>query len=156
MKKEFKIRHATVADIVSDREHRQIPLIRPDDGITEIVAAFKKSRHARLVYVVDENHFISGAISLGNLEKHLLFHLNNSEIDNLHLTDMALAETAEDFIDRPVISAKLSDKIEDVLTTMLNASIKEIPVVDDLGKLVADMTLVDIISVCLKDLLHEE
>ncbi|MBC8319025.1 MAG: CBS domain-containing protein [Desulfobulbaceae bacterium] len=153
MSKYHKIQHATVNDIVSDKERRQIPQVHPDDGVAEIVAAFKKSRHARLVYVVDENQHLSGAISLGNLAKHLLFHLNDKEIDNLHLMDMALAETAMDYIDRPVVSAKISDNIEPVLANMLKASIKEIPIVDDQKKLVADLTLVDILDCCLEDLL---
>lgn len=148
-----EIQHATVNDIVSDKERRQIPQVHPDAGVNEIVAAFKKSRHARLVYVVNEKQYLHGAISLGNLAKHLLFHLNDREVDNLHLMDMALAETAIDYIDRPVVSAKLSDNIEPVLTNMLKASIKEIPVVDDQGKLVADLTLVDILNCCLEDLL---
>ena len=70
--------------------------------------------------------------------------------------NMALAETAMDYIDRPLVSAKLSDSIEPVLANMLKASIKEIPVVDDQGKLLADMTLVDILDCCLEDLLHEK
>ena len=150
------IQHATVNDIISDTERRQIPQVHPDDGVAEIVAAFKKSRHARLVYVVDEKQHLSGAISLGHLAKHLLFHLNDKEIDNLHLMDMALAETAMDYIDRPVVSAKISDNIEPVLANMLKASIKEIPIVDDQGKLVADLTIVDILDCCLEDLLYEE
>ena len=67
--------------------------------------------------------------------------------------DMALAETAMDYIDRPVVSAKISDNIEPVLANMLKASIKEIPIVDDQKKLVADLTLVDILDCCLEDLL---
>jgi CBS domain-containing protein len=102
---------------------------------------------------VSEDLRLYGAISLGNLAKHLLFHLNEKEIDNLHLTNMALAETAMDYIDRPLISAKISDKIETVLANMLKASIKEIPIVDDQGRLVADLTLVDILNSCLEDLL---
>lgn len=148
-----EIQHATVNDIVSDTERRQIPQVHPDDDVAAIVAAFKKSRHARLVYVVNEKQHLHGAISLGNLAKHLLFHLNGKEIDNLHLTNMALVETAIDYIDRPVVSAKISDKIEPILANMLKASIKEIPIVDDEGKLVADLTLVDILNCCLEDLL---
>ena len=156
MSTHHKMQHAAVSDIVSDKERRQIPQVHPGDGLSKIVAAFKKSRHARLVYVVDENQHLSGAISLGNLAKHLLFHLNDREIDNLHLMNMALAETAMDYIDRPVISAELSDSIEAVLAKMLKASIKEIPIIDTQGRLVADMTLVDILDCCLEDLLHEK
>lgn len=154
MTTQYGIRNATVADIISDIERRQIPQVKLDDGVAEIIAAFQKSRHARLVYTVTEDQHLYGAISLGNLAKHILFHLNDREIDNLHLTNMALAETAMDYIDRPVISAELSDSIEAVLSKMLKASIKEIPIVDSQGRLVADLTLVDILNSCLEDLIE--
>jgi len=86
MKTARQIHNTTVADIISEEERRRIPQVRPDDGVAEIVATFYKSRHTRLVYVVSEKQQLQGAISLGNLEKHLLFHLNTREIDSLLMT----------------------------------------------------------------------
>ena len=87
------------------------------------------------------------------MEKHILFHLNNREIDNLHLTSMAFTETAEDYIERPIITAKLSENIHSVLTRMLESSIKEIPIVDNQGRLIADLTLIEILNTCLDDII---
>jgi len=36
---------------------------------------------------------------------------------------------------------------------MLSANIKEIPVLDDQGRLVGDLTIVDILQICAKDIL---
>ncbi len=145
---------ATVAELIAAVGQRPLAHVSPKAGVKEIIAAFAKARHARLVYVADKEKRLSGMISLGNLVKHLFFHLHSAEIDNLHLMSMAISETAADFIDRPVIVAHLSESIEQVLERMLTAGIKAIPVVDDRGRLVGDLTLVDILHLCAKDILQ--
>ena len=57
------ITRATVSDIVSSTDRRQIPQVSLDAGMREIVASFKKSRHARLVYVIDENSRLYGIVT---------------------------------------------------------------------------------------------
>lgn len=145
---------ATVAELIAAVGHRQLAHVSPQAGEKEIITAFAKAEHTRLVYVVDNEKRLSGVISLGNLVKHLLFHLHGGEIDNLHLMSMATSETAADFIDRPMITAQLSETIEPVLERMLLAGIKEIPVLDDQGRLVGDLTLVDILHLCARDILQ--
>lgn len=145
---------ATVAELIESTGQRQLAHISPKAGIKEIITAFAGAKHTRLAYVVDDEKRLSGVISLGNLTKHLLFHHCDKAIDNLHLISMATSETAADFIDQPVITARLSETIEPVLERMLSANIKEIPVVDDQGRLVGDLTLVDILHLCAKDILQ--
>jgi CBS domain-containing protein len=152
-KKQFSIQKATVADLIASIGQRQLPQVSPGAKEAEIVAAFGRAEHARLVYVVDGQQQLVGVISLGNLTRHLLFHLSGAEMDNLHLLNMALAETAEDYIDRQLITANLSESIELVLKRMLKAAVKEVPVLDGQGRLVADLTLVDILNGCSEDLL---
>lgn len=146
--KHYSIENASVADLTDTVGSRDLPLVGPDAGVSEIIAAFDRARHARLIYVVDTKQHILGVISLGNVAKHLLFHLNETAIDNLHLVNMALAERAEDYIDRPTIYARPADNIDQILKKMLKAGIKEVPVIDSTGKLVADLTLVDIFKYC--------
>ena len=147
---------ATVAELIEAVGQRQIAHVLPKAGVREIITAFAKSEHARQVYVVDNKKLLSGVISLGNLAKHLLFHHCDKAVDNLQLISMATSETAADFIDRPVISAHLSETIEPVLERMLSANIKEIPVLDDQGRLIGDLTLVDILHLCAKDFLNND
>ncbi len=145
---------STVAEFIESTEQRQLAHVSPTSELREIISAFARAAHTRLVYVIDNERHLSGAISLGNLSKHLFFHHFGKPIDNLHLISMATSETAADFIDRPVITAHLSETIEPVLVRMLAANIKEIPVINDQGQLVGDLTLVDILHLCAKDLLQ--
>jgi len=144
---------STIAEIIGVIGERRLATVSSKAGFPEIINAFSRAEHARLVYVMEENQHLIGVISLGNLAKHLLFHHNFKAIDNLHLISMATSETAADFIDRPVITAHLSEIIEPVLERMLTANIKEIPVVDDQGRLIGDLTLVDILHLCSRDIL---
>ncbi len=144
----------TVSELMTAIGQRQLAYSSPKAEVKEIISAFAKAEHTRLVYVVDSEKRLSGVISLGNLTKHLFFHHVNKAIDNLHLISMATAETAADFIDRPVVVAHLSETIEPVLERMLSANIKEIPVLDDQECLVGDLTLVDILQFCARDILQ--
>lgn len=145
---------ATVAELLEAIGKRQLGIVSPNVEVNEIIATFARAEHTRLIYVVDNEERLSGVISLGNLSKHLLFHHCSKEIDNLHLISMATSETATDFIDRPMIIAQLSETIEPVLERMLRANIKEIPVVNDQGRLVGDLTIVDILQLCARDILQ--
>ncbi len=147
---------STVAEIVDAIAKRRLATVPPGAALPEIIKAFAGAEHARLVYVVGKDQHLIGVISLGNLAKHLLFHHNGKAIDNLHLMSMATSETALDFIDRPVVSAHLAETIEPVLERMLSADIKEIPVLDEQGQVVADLTLVDILHLCARDILDND
>lgn len=142
----------TVAELLTAIGHRQLAYVSPKAEVQEIISAFVKAEHARLVYVVDDENRLSGIISLGNLSRHLFFNHCNKAIDNLHLISMATSKTAADFIDRPTIAAHPSESIEPVLERMLSAGIKEIPVLDETGHLVGDLTLVDILQHCAMDI----
>ena len=145
--------NATVAEIIEAVGTRPLAMVSPQAELPEIITAFSKAAHARLVYVVDSDQHLLGAISLGNLTQHLLFHHCPTAVDNLHLLSLATAETAHDFIDRPVLSAHSTETIEPVLERMLAANIKEIPVLDDQECLIGDLTLVDILHICTKAIL---
>ena len=147
---------STVAEILDTVGKRQLATVFPEAGFPEIIDAFARAEHARLVYVVEHDQQLIGVISLGHMAKHLLFHHCDKAVDNLHLISMATSETATDFIDRPVITAHLSETIEPVLERMLSANIKEIPVLDDQGRLIGDLTLVDILHLCAKEFLNHE
>ncbi|MEA3470046.1 MAG: CBS domain-containing protein [Thermodesulfobacteriota bacterium] len=142
----------TVSELLTAIGQRQLAYVSPKAKVQEIISAFARVEHARLVYVVDNDKHLSGVISLGNLSRHLFFHHCNKAIDNLHLISMATSETAADFVDRPTIAAHLSESIEPVLERMLSAGIKEIPVLDETEHLVGDLTLVDILQHCSMDI----
>jgi CBS domain-containing protein len=58
---------------------------------------------------------------------------------------MSVSETAGDFMQREPVFAILSDKVEDILQRMIDHNVKEIPILDDEKRVVADLTIVDLL-----------
>lgn len=137
-----------VSDVVKLYNREETPVVRHDDGIEAVIETFARASHSRLVYVIDEKEKLCGVISLGGLARHLLFFHEGGGIDNLHLTSMALAENAEDFVDGPPFTVHMAENVDEVMEKMMTHKIKEVPVVDDQDKIVADITMVDLLTYC--------
>ncbi len=135
-----------IADLIKDLDHRKIPVINEEAGIDEIIQAFARSTHSRLVYVVDPKGRLKGFLSLGNLVRHVFFHLHEFHINTRRLTHIALSEKAGHFMQRAPHFAVASDDMEAVLQRMIKENIKEIPIVDEEKKVVADLTIVDFLD----------
>lgn len=59
---------------------------------------------------------------------------------------MAISETASDFMQREPLFTVASDDVEDVLQRMIKNNVKEIAIVDDQKRVVADLTIVDLLK----------
>lgn len=59
---------------------------------------------------------------------------------------MAISETAGHFMQRLPHFAVASDDLKEVLQRMVKNNIKEIPIVDNDKKIVADLTIVDLLN----------
>ncbi len=132
-----------IADLITTLKERKIPVIYEQAGISEIIEAFAGSSHSRLLYVVDQEERLKGFISLGNLVRHVFFGYHDPYIDTRKLTHMAISETADHFMQRDPHFAVASEDLQEVLQRMIKNNIKEIPIVDDEKKIVADLTIVD-------------
>jgi len=135
-----------IADLIRNMKQRKIPVIYEQASISEIIEAFVASTHSRLLYVVDQEGRLTGFISLGNLIRHVFFHYHEPYIDTRKLTHMALSETAGHFMQRTPHFAVASDDLQEVLQRMVKDNIKEIPIVDNEKKIVADLTIVDLLN----------
>jgi CBS domain-containing protein len=144
---------ATVAEFVELLHERKLARVYPDADIKKILSTFTDTEHTRLIYVVSKEQKLLGVISTGNLARNLLIRLQKNEIDNLRLMHAITAKTAADFIDKPLLTACLSETIEPILQRMISANIKEIPILDNQGHLVGDLTLLDILHICADDIL---
>ena len=132
--------------LLNDLEHRRVPVIEEQANIDEIIQAFVRSAHSRLLYVVDRNGRLKGFLSLGNLVRHVFFHFHEPHIDTRSITHMAVSEKAGHFMQRAPLSARASDDMQKVLQQMIRENIKEIPIVDEGKKVVADLTIVDFLD----------
>ncbi len=135
-----------IADLIRNLTQRKIPVIYEQAGISEIIEAFAESTHSRLLYVVDQEGGLKGFISLGNLVRHVFFDYHDPYIDTRKFTHMAISETAGHFMQREPHFAVASEDLQEVLQRMIKYNIKEIPIVDDEKKIVADLTIVDLLN----------
>ena len=135
-----------IADFVEETRERKIPMVDEQATVSEIVDAFVASYHSRLLYVVDKEKRLKGVISLGNLIRHVFFSYHDSHVNSRNLISLAVSETARDFMQREPMFAVLSDNAEDVLQRMVSYNIKEIPVLDEENKVVADLTIIDFLE----------
>jgi len=81
------------------------------------------------IYVVDDNHFLKGILSL----KKMLISDSKAQIANLY--------------DPDVIAVKASKKAEEVANIMKKYDLVAMPVIDELGRLVGRITIDDVVDV---------
>lgn len=136
----------SIADLVEELKQRKIPVVSKGASVSEIVDAFVGSHHSHILYVVDDGEKLIGVISLGNLVRHVFFLYHDRYIHTRNLISQAISETAGDFIEREPIFATLSEDVEGVLQRMINNNIKEMPIIDDEKRIVADLTIVDLLK----------
>ena len=135
-----------IADLVERLKQRKIPVVSKRATVSEIIDAFAASDHSRILYVVDDEGSFRGVLSLGNMIRHVFFHYHDPSIDSRSLISMVVSETAGDFMQKEPMVAMLSDDVEAVLQRMIDHNVKEIPILDDEKRVVADLTIVDLLK----------
>ena len=136
-----------VRDVVAMHQDRQVPMIKQDTPIGDLSEAMKWHRHSRQLYVVDDDNRLLGIINLECLVKHFFIHHHGADINPRHLLGVITTETAEDLMLQNPMSVGMDDNVEDVLGRMVAANVEEVPVVDDSEKVIADLTMVDLLLV---------
>ncbi|MEE4351644.1 MAG: CBS domain-containing protein [Desulfatiglans sp.] len=134
-----------IADLIVQLKKRKLPVIDRQAGVNEIIDAFVASNHSRILYVVDKEQRLKGVLSLGNLVRHVFFHYHDPPIDSRSLVSMFVSETADDFMQREPVCAMPSENVQDVLQRMIDHNTKEIPIVDSSMRVVADLTIIDLL-----------
>lgn len=89
-----------IADLLEVLKQREIPVVHERATVSEIVDAFVRSHHSRVLYVVDNEGRLRGVISLGNYVRHVFFLYHGPQIDTRSLISMVVSETAEHFMQR--------------------------------------------------------
>ena len=135
-----------VVDLIGIINDRVLPIIHAENKISEIVTAFTNAPHSRIIYVVDQQNVLQGIITLGRIVRHVLVHYHACDLDRRSVFTLALAEKAADFMQPESIRITKDDNLEKVLEQMIEHDVVELPVVDELGRLVHDITMVDIMN----------
>lgn len=141
-----------IADLMGQLKQRKVPVVHRGATVSEVIDAFVASNHSRMLYVVDDEQRLKGVVSLGKLIRHVFFHYHDPSIDSRILVSMFVAETAGDFMERDPVFALIGEGIQNVLQRMIDHNAKEIPILDDEKKVVADLTIVDLLKhyTCIK------
>lgn len=121
-----------------------VPTVRPDARLEEIVRALESSYQRRVV-VVNPDRQVLGIITDGDLLRRSRYAQDPGLLRRLHnlvtrqkeqtVTLPYAGETAGQLMTLPVITIKLDTSISEALSLMLRYQIKRLPVVDADGRL---------------------
>ena len=125
---------------------RDLPLVKEDDTIREVLEKMLNYSHTRLMYVVDDEQKCRGIISLGALIRHLFSSSFEPTVHARFVIPMITAETAEHIMNAGLIYATAEDEVEKVIKRMIKAAIKEIPVLDEENRIIGDVTMLDLLK----------
>ncbi len=137
---------ARVTEVVALLKERKLPLIHEKANIEEVIDTMIRFQHSRLLYVVDDDKKLTGTISLGQLARHVFSTSHEPQIHPRFLINMITAETAKDIMQKNLVVTTEEEKVEGVLRRMIRTNAKEIPVLDKKKRVVADLTMLDLLK----------
>ncbi len=137
------------------RHGLDVPTITIGSNLEAVVRAMIKGHKRRIVYVVDEDGRLRGAITLIRLQKvifrpHLKRILTDSSIISENISEIFGAERAEDFMDTDIPVCTLEEDLGSVISRMMDYDASDIPVVDGHECIVSDLDILDILEFWLK------
>lgn len=134
-----------VSEVVARHKDRHLPLVRIGTPIGDLAKAIQWFRHSRQLYVVDEDGHLAGNITLGSLVRNVFASSHGSNINPRHVMGLITGENAEDIMTEGTLTARMDERIEDVLERMVAGNVEEVPVVDGAGRIIADLTMIDLL-----------
>ncbi len=130
-----------VLDRTVNLPHIIVPL---DFSIEKVAEKLLQNPQVREIYVVDEQNRLVGEISLGKIIRFLCTDRRNSLYCSRNLLASLTCEKVSDIMDEAILYAKESDDLDIIIDMMVNRNIKEIPVVDDSGRIIANVGVLDL------------
>ena len=141
--KSSKIR---VGEVIKGLEPREFPVIPENASIEDVMSAIVNCRHSRMLNVVNDRQQLMGTISLDALIRHVFAQDREPTIHARSLIGVLSRETAGDIMLKQPIYANTEEEIGVVTRRMLEANVKDIPVVDSDKRVIADITIVDLLQ----------
>ena len=143
-----------VAELVAFFKERKLPIIDQKANIEEIVTDMTHFEHSRLLYVVDHNEKLIGTISWGILARHVFSSSHDPQIHPRFIMSMITAETAKDIMQKNPLFTTENELVETLLEKMIRSNVKEIPVIDREKRVIAYLTILDLLSFLIKSSKH--
>jgi len=134
-----------IKEITARLAGRSIPTVGEDSLIKDVIKTMSRFLHSHLVYVVNEREELTGTISLGSIIRQVLCHKYEPKVHPRALLGMVTHETAKDIMLKKPVVASEEDEVELIIKRMIDANVKEIAVINDEGKIIADVTMIDLL-----------
>lgn len=138
--------HVKLREVIATQKDRKLPLVREESSIEEVIDAMVRHEHTRLLYVVDDEGQLLGTIALGPLVRHVFRQSHEPKIHPRHIMSIITTEMAKDIMEKHPIFAGEDEDVEHVLKRMIGKNVTEIAVLDEEKRVVADVTMVDLLK----------
>lgn len=140
------LRSTRIAELLRGR-----PVARAARGasIDEAAAAMAACPHGRTLYVVDDGGRLVGSIAVTELARHMFVRSHAPRIHGRGLVSDITTQTAADLAQWRPLTAAAQEPAGEVLDRMIAKGVEEIAVIDDEGRLLGDINLVDLLGICL-------
>ena len=102
--------------------------------------------HRGLVYVIDKQNKLLGVITVGSLMRHLYPYHYEDKIHPRDILRNISVENASHLMSSGNVSASPDETVEVILKRMASTGAKEIAVVDSDGRILADITAIDLLK----------
>lgn len=135
-----------ISDLIQRIENREVPAIFEDCTIREVIEMMVRFPHTRLIYVTDTQQRLRGTIIVGSLLRHLFPYHYEGKVHGRGILRRITARKASDLMDTKNILARPDEEVDAVLKRMAGSGVKEMAVVDNDGRIVADITAVDLLK----------
>lgn len=135
-----------VREVAQLHRERRLPLVSLDEDLGKIIEEMEYHRHSRRLYVVDGENRLQGCITQKALVGHVFHHHKSDSIHARGVLEIITGESARDLMARETIHASLDEEVEEVLGRMLEKGIEEIPILDESGVVIADLTMIDLMK----------
>lgn len=135
-----------IKEIMEHIKDRKVPCVLESSNISEVIRVAVRFPHTRLVYVVDEQNKLLGAITIGALIRHLYPHHFTEKIHSRDILRNLIVEKASHLMSHGNISASPAETVDDILKRMAATGAKEMAVIDSKGRILADITAVDLLK----------
>ncbi len=131
------------------------PVVGSNASLEEVVRVMLKGCRRRIVYVVDDNGRLTGAITLTDLKDiifryHLRNKMGNSGVLTEHISEIFCCEMAMDCMNADIPSCRPHEGLSSVLDRMMEYDTTDIPVIDDHDKILASLDILDIMELWLR------
>ena len=135
-----------IKEVMQHIGQRDFPCVSENSDISEVIRVAVHFPHTRLVYVIDEQKILLGVITIGSLMRHLYPHHYKEKIHPRDILRNIAVDNASHLMGSGNVNAMPEETVDIVLKRMASTGTKEIAVVDSDGRILADITAVDLLK----------